>query len=106
MKPKDKFLSTDAVFLEPATCGSSVRYITRVSKKTRRQFEIDVVLTDCTRSITWSGWGEDGAALMAVKIDRAIDLLTLARNSLKEASRVYEKLAPRRRRRRKKNAPH
>lgn len=94
---------TEGVFLDPQSCGSSVRCSAHVYVK-RGQLNINsfVELKDCTRVIEWSGYGSKGTLEIEKKLTVAIKALTNLRGAVRDAGRVY--LAEKRKRSRKKNA--
>ena len=92
--------------LDPATCGSSVRWFVgaKQTKWTRkwdgmsgpvfgREFEATIHLTDCGRQITWScGSHSGGATTMLKKLDRAIAELRNMRLAVKRVSKFHDTL--------------
>lgn len=91
------------VQLDPATCGSSLRWYVG-AKQSRwvgrkgpvfgREFEATIHLTDCSRQITWSAATHDGGAeTMIRKLDRAIAELRRMRTAVKTVAKFHERLA-------------
>lgn len=79
-----------AKMLDPDNVGSSIRYRATVFRGSSNRLcaEAQVTLTDCDRSITWSGYGSDTLALQA-RIDTAIEVLTEARDAVAAIARDY-----------------
>lgn len=85
---KTVYESAHGVFLDAGSCGSTVRYAVDVTANVKdgsTHMNMDVSLSDCTRVISWSGYGREGAKTMIKKLDAAIKELRAARTSLKFA---------------------
>lgn len=100
---KTLFDHTEAVFLDPQSCGSSMRCSSHVYiKNGKLNINSFVELKDCTRSIEWSGYGAKGTLEMEKKLTVAIKALTNLRGAVRDAGRAH--LAASRQRTKKKNA--
>lgn len=104
-----KFERSGAIFLDPSSCNSSVRYSVTLSsgvtensydvdadkntkhKKPKRwtRLELNVGLTDCTRSI---GWEAHSIPLAKQKLARAIKTLQMAQRYILKAERLRRRL--------------
>lgn len=96
MKPKTKqklLHKYSARHLHPESCGSNIRWTLSLTKTGKNNFSFDseVNLSDCSHSITWSGYGVYGLDAMDIKIANAIAELELLRNQLAEARRVWRR---------------
>jgi hypothetical protein len=84
-KPKHKpVVMAEGVFLDLNNCGSSVHY--NIDLDDTNMLSGSVVLRDCHRTITWGAYETaksptlpDGRDTMTVKLDKAIEILTEAR---------------------------
>jgi hypothetical protein len=86
----------DAVFLDPARVGSSLRYIISASAHTSkngaahdREFNCDLKLTDCHETISWSAYGSKGPEHMREKLLAAIDFMQGMLAALDEVEAAY-----------------
>lgn len=92
--------ASSGVFLDIASCGSSIRWGVEVhesvSKKGERSLsaETQVNLTDCSRAITWSDsiycHSDEGFNTQLKKVDAAIMALREYRIQLRTASKMIE----------------
>lgn len=90
---------SDGVFLDIASCGSSVRWGVEVeehvSKTGQRSVSAntEVALTDCSRTITWSDsdYGDGALKTQLKKVDAALRTLSVYRSQLRRAHRLIEK---------------
>lgn len=98
MTAKNLFQAAHGTFLDPLTCGSSIRYSVEttdyVDSKTgkihRSSMDATISLSDCNRVITWSGCGHDGGETMIDKIDVAIIELRAAKIAIRKALQVLK----------------
>lgn len=103
---KDLYDYTAADYLDPKSCGSSLRCSMNVYKQSGKVYaEAFAELKDCTRVIEWSGRGSGGLLAIEKKLTVAIRMLTEMRRAVRDGGRVYLKNKPKRKPR-KKNAPH
>lgn len=92
-------------FLDPQNVGSSIEWrfsatvhttTNETDHKVRRHLntDLDVVVSDCSRSVNWSGYGREGMNDMHRKLTNAIAELTKARVALTklmaQVDKVYE----------------
>ncbi len=87
-----------ATFLDPASCGSSVRWSVSLTEDSlygenkgkipTASFGIEVGITDCNKSINWSAHDYD---LADKKLYRAIAELRKARVAIATAKKLYER---------------
>lgn len=88
---------TDAQYLDPSSCGSSIRCSMNVSKKNGKMYaDAFAELKDCTRTIEWSGYGADGLLKMEKKLTLAIRMLEKLRGAVRDGGRVYLANKPKR----------
>jgi hypothetical protein len=97
--PKTLFERSGGIFLDLMSCGSSIRWGVSVARGRRRgvkktdknrywhRIEATVSLTDCNRTITWSG----SPATMRKKLNRAIAALKNLRENIDRGDRIFRK---------------
>lgn len=89
---KSLYDHTTSDYLDPQTCGSSIRCSANVYRKNSRLcVDVFAELKDCTRTIEWTGYGADGLLAMEKKLTVAITHLTKLRAATCDAGRVYLK---------------
>lgn len=94
---KARFERQGAQFLDPANCGSSIRWSVTYSGSGRRYS--DVELRDCDRKITWSGFGAEYRSAMRRKLGVAIREMQNCLRALDDMERKHPMRRPKR-------APH
>lgn len=97
MAAKNLFSEAHGVFLDPLSCGSSVRYsvetVDYVDKSgdiNRSTFDAGVSLSDCSRVITWSGHGKEGGEIMLRKLQSAIAELYAAKRAIRAGMKLLK----------------
>jgi hypothetical protein len=80
MRKKRETLGHGAVFLDPKNVGSSIRWV--VTRRVATYAE--VIMSDCDRHITWSGYGRDGLQQMRQKIKAALEEFRLCDEKIAE----------------------
>jgi hypothetical protein len=78
-----KLKDYQGVFVDPENVNSTVRYSleTTLNEDGSTYFEGDLSFGDCTRTITWNGYGDNQHQLLT-KIDGALEVLRDARDAL------------------------
>lgn len=97
-KKTSQITKSGAKMLDPDHVGSSIRYRATVYRGSSNRLcaEAQVMLTDCDRTIQWSGYGSDTLKLQA-RIDTAIEVLHEARNAIATVAKEYLKQSNKRR---------
>ena len=90
-----------AKFLDPQNVGSSIRFAGEVSqdeyvrsdgdRNVSRNVDMELSITDCNRTVTWSGYGDDAFKDMRRKITHAIKVLKRANAAIDVLEKEYNK---------------
>lgn len=81
---------TGAQFLDPQSCGSSVRCSAHVWIENGKLYISSFAeLKDCSHLVEWSGRGAKGTLDMEKKLTVAIRELTALRGAVRDAGRAY-----------------
>lgn len=90
---------THAEFLHPQTCGSSIRYSLCATEHMEinregmeecwKRFEGTIWLSECSRSIEWSGYGLEGIEELKTKVLKAQQILAKFLVDLDKIEKVY-----------------